>query len=145
MSREKRHFHNDSTFASFSEEITIPREKFVVPFFKIEFVPAAGIARRFAASPWREEVSRFGGKIVVQDAERFRRDFDVRASEETRVVQAVGFQCGEIAVIVKIPIQYGAVMLAAGNERNGFSAEQKIMRFRGLWRGSLRRCLNRWN
>ena len=132
MSREESHFHNDSALGGFREKIAIAREKFGVPFFQIEFVSAACIAGSVAARPRSQESARLGSQIVMQNSKRFRGDFHIGAGEETRIVQAVGFQSGEIAVIVKVAVQHRSVVLAAGYQGNSLSAEEEVVRIRGM-------------
>src|SRR5208282_6303412 len=138
MSREKSDLHNDSALCGFQQKIVIAREEFEVPFFQVEFISAARVAGRIAAQPRRQETAGLGSEIVVHDAERFRGNFDVGAGEEARVVQAVGFQRGEIAMVVKVAVQDRAVVFAACDEGDGLSAEEEIVRIRGMKTDGLR-------
>lgn len=110
----------------------------MLPLFQVEFVAAAGVAGRIAARPRREEATRLGSEIVVQDAKGFCRDFDVGATEESRVVKAFGLQGVEVTAIVKVTVQDGAVVFAAGDEGDGFSAEEEVVRIRGMETDRLR-------
>ena len=68
----------------------------------------------------------------MQNSERLRGNFHVGTGEEARIVQAVGFQSGEIAVIVKVAVQDRSVMLAASYQGNSLSAEEEVVWILGM-------------
>jgi pimeloyl-CoA synthetase len=58
------------------------------------------------------------------------RDFSrfVNAAEQARIVQTVGFKSAEVAAIVEIGVEHGAVMFTAGNEGDRLAAKEKVVR-----------------
>ena len=99
--------------------------------FEIEFRSTTGIARCFAAGPGSDVATGLGSEIVARNPKGLAGDFDVDTTEQTRIVQAVGFESGRVAVVVEVSVEDGAVMLPAGNEGDGFAAEEEIVRI--LW------------
>ena len=126
--RKKCDFNDDTALGGLCQKIAITRKVFRAPALQIELRSAAGIARGFAARPGSHVAAGQGSKIIAQNAERLAGDFDVDAAEQACIVQSVGFESGEVAVIVEIGVEDGAVMFAAGNQGDSLSAKQKVVR-----------------
>src|SRR5580698_8791256 len=105
----------------------IALEIFGIPFREIKPVAPACVARCFTANPWRDETVWQRREIVAQNAEGFRRDFDVRAAEDARVVEAVGVDRGEIFVEVDVGVEDGAVVLTRRDERDRLAAKLEVV------------------
>jgi hypothetical protein len=52
----------------------------------------------------------------------------VNAAEQARIVQTAGFKSEEVAAIVEIGVERGAVKFTAGNEGDGLAAKEKVVR-----------------
>src|ERR1700685_878862 len=105
----------------------IALEIFGIPFREIKPVAPACVARCFTANPWRDETVWQRREIVAQDAEGFRRDFDVRAAEDARVVEAVSVDRGEIFVEVDGGIEHSAIVLARRDKRDCLAAKLEVV------------------
>src|ERR1700722_841585 len=105
----------------------IALEIFGIPFREIKPVAPACVARCFTANPWRDETVWQRREIVAQDAEGFRRDFDVRAAEDARVVEAVGVDRGQVFVKVDVGIEDGTVVLAGSDKRDCLDAKLEVV------------------
>jgi len=128
MRGEQRYLHNDAALARLGEKIVETLKIFRAPMVQVELISTARISRSLAACPRRHEFSAGGGEIVALNAERLSGDFDVLAPENAREVQSVAFEGIQVTAIVEIGVDYRAVVLAAGDQSNGLSTKQKVMR-----------------
>ena len=129
---EEGHFNDDAALFGFGHKGVETIEVGWVPFVEIEFVAAAGVTGRVTAQPGCDEFAGLRSEIVALDAEGFCGDFNIAAAEEARVVEAFRLQSGEIFGAIEIGVEDGAVVLAAGDEGDGFALIKKVMRVDGI-------------
>ena len=98
-------------------------EIFRIPLVQIELI---------VMDPGRDEPSGRRRQIIAQDAERLRRHLYVAPAEQARIIHAADLNRGQVSLVVEVRVQYRAIVLAAGDQGDGLTAEQEVMRIRGM-------------
>src|SRR5262249_1502089 len=111
---EEIDLHDHTTFARLGDKVLEAAKVRVVEASEIELGAAQRVAGRVAARPRREETALGGGQGVLGNMEGPCR-LDIGAGEGARQVEAIASKCIEILAVVKVEIENGAIMLAAGH------------------------------
>jgi len=121
---EQRDLGHYSPLRGVGDDRLEAREVRGVPPVEVESVPAEPITRRLAAGPGDEGSTRGGGERVEADPE-IALLLEVGPGEEADEVQAGGRHRVEVAAVVEVGVQDGAVVLGRPHEQGRPPAEDR--------------------
>src|ERR1039458_6340755 len=134
---EEGEFHDDVPRPGLAYKILEAREVGAVPTRQVELTQPIRRAGRLRSRPRAEEAVRLGRQSVAADVEGARR-FPVGAGEGAREVQPFGGERLQVAFVVEVQIDDGAIVFARRDEDRGLSSKEKVMRIPGMQPDRLR-------
>ncbi len=128
---EQHELDDDAARRCLLQHVAQPRDVGLVEARQVEFRATVGVAIGGAARPRADEaplrrIERVGGDAEVAAG------LDVGAREDPRAVQAVGLQRVEVATVVEVEVEDGAVVLTGRDDDRRPATELEVARVVGM-------------